>query len=61
MEIKTLKGYLYCATAGEDSAEIVDENGLTLSVEAGQQAYFTATCEKITVASGAITLNIVRG
>lgn len=60
MELKTLKGYLYAATAGEDSAEIIDSNGLTLSVGAGEQVMFTATCDSITVTSGSITLTQVR-
>lgn len=63
-EYNVLKGFLYCVTANKiipGGAQITDENGLVLDIEAGQQAYFTATCDKITVALGAITLNIVRG
>lgn len=60
MNIPTIKGFLYAATAGEDSAEITDANGLTLSIGAGEQVLFTATSDSITVSSGTITLTQVR-
>lgn len=60
MEYQTNKGFLYAVTGGEDGAEITDSNGLTLSIEAGQQVLFTATSNSITVTTGTITLTQVR-
>ena len=60
MEINTLKGFMYAATAGLSSAEITDANGLTLSIGAGEQVLFTATGDHITVVSGTVTLTQVR-
>lgn len=51
---------MYAATAGEESAEVTDANGLTLSIGAGEQVLFTATADEIVVASGTITLTQVR-
>lgn len=60
MNLQTIKGYMYAATAGEESAEVTDANGLTLSIGAGEQVLFTATTDEIVVASGTITLTQVR-
>lgn len=60
MDIPTIKGYVYAATAGLSSAEVTDANGLSLSIGAGEQVIFTAATDKVTVASGVVTLTQVR-
>lgn len=59
MDIPVIKGFLYAVTAGTESVELTDENGLTISVGSGEQSMFTATCDKVTV-TGDATVTQVR-
>lgn len=58
MEINTLKGFTYVATAKTD-ATITDDNGLNLLVKAGGQGTFIATADKVAV-TGSATITQTR-
>ena len=58
MEINTLKGFTYVATAKTD-ATITDDNGLNLVVKAGEQGTFIATADKVSV-TGTATITQTR-
>lgn len=55
----TVKGYTYCVTASADTT-VTDDNGLNLAVKAGEQGFFVASCDEVTV-TGTCIIAQVRG
>lgn len=46
--MNVLKGFTYCVTASADTT-VTDDNGLNLAVKAGEQGFFVASCDEVTV------------
>lgn len=53
----TVKGYTYCVTASADTT-VTDENGLNLAVKAGEQGFFVASCDEVTVTGTCIIVQV---
>lgn len=57
--MNVLKGFTYCVTASADTT-VTDDNGLNLAVKAGEQGFFVASCDEVTV-TGTCIIAQVRG
>lgn len=57
--MKVLKGFCYCVTAATETT-ITDDNGLNLTVKAGEQGYFVASTDEVSE-TGTCTIVQVRG
>lgn len=57
--MKVLKGFCYCVTATTDTT-VTDDNGLSLTVKAGEQGYFVASTDEVSE-TGTCTIVQVRG
>lgn len=57
--MKVLKGFCYCVTAATETI-ITDDNGLNLTVKAGEQGYFVASTDEVSE-TGTCTIVQVRG
>lgn len=57
--MKVLKGFCYCITAATETT-ITDDNGLIFTVKAGEQGYFVASSDEVSV-TGTCTIVQVRG
>lgn len=53
----TVKGYTYCVTASADTT-VTDDNGLNLAVKAGEQGFFVASCDEVTVTGTCIIVQV---
>lgn len=57
--MNVLKGFCYCVTAATETT-ITDDNGLIFTVKAGEQGYFVASSDEVSV-TGTCTIVQVRG
>lgn len=55
--MNVLKGFTYCVTASADTT-VTDENGLNLAVKAGEQGFFVATDDEVTVTGTCIIVQV---
>lgn len=55
--MNVLKGFTYCVTASADTT-VTDENGLNLAVKAGEQGFFVATGDEVTVTGTCIIVQV---
>lgn len=55
--MNVLKGFTYCVTASADTT-VTDDNGLNLAVKAGEQGFFVASCDEVTVTGTCIIVQV---